>query len=235
MLILALESATIGVGAAVVSDGGVLGTRSELAGRLSTERLHPLIDEVMHATGVNMGALDAIAVDIGPGLFTGLRVGVTCAKTLAFALGIPVLGLTSTRALLAGSAGGDRRSVAVVDMRRSEVVFAVDDAPDDLSLVTPEECARLIGSRRDLAGAHLVGDGASRYAEVFAEVAYSQEFVVSRGEHQYVDPAVLGVLAIPELRAGNGVSGFELEPLYLREADAKINWATRGPVLRNRP
>lgn len=233
MLILALESATIGVGAAVVNQEGVLGVASELPGRLSTETLHPLISQVMNRAGVAMGELDAIAVDIGPGLFTGLRVGVTTAKTLAFALGIPVLGLASTKALLAGAANVQTRSIAVIDMRRSEVVYATDDAPDAMSLSTPMACVEHFRSRPELSGAHIVGDGVGRYAEIFADLIREQDFVVGVGADRFVDAGVLGMLAIPELIAGAGIAGADLEPLYLREADAKINWSTRGQVQKD--
>ncbi len=230
MLILALESATIGVGAAVVNERGVLGVAAELPGRLSTETLHPLIMRVMQETGVAMDALDAIAVDIGPGLFTGLRVGVTTAKTLAFALGVPVVGVTSTRALLAGVVDAHVRSVAVIDMRRSEVVLAVDDAPEAMSLVTPAECVELLRSRPELSGARIVGDGVSRYEKTFETLIRDHHYVVGEGTDRYVDAGVLGMLAIPLLAAGAGVTGAELEPLYLRDADAKVNWSTRPEV-----
>ncbi len=230
MLILALESATIGVGAAVVDHNGVLGVASELAGRLSTERLHPLIAKVMKETGVAMDDLDAIAVDIGPGLFTGLRVGVTTAKTLGYALGIPVIGLTSTRAILAGVRNPQQRSVAVIDMRRSEVVYAIDDAPDAMALVTPSACVEYLRSRPDLSGALFVGDGVSRYEAIFDELIRERGCTVASGSDRYVDPGVLGMLAVPELIAGKNMADAQLEPLYLRDADVKINWSTRSAV-----
>jgi len=228
VLILALESATIGVGVAVVNEHRVLGAKSKLSGRLSTETLHPLIESVMDGTGITMGALDAIAVDIGPGLFTGLRVGVTTAKTLAFALGIPLVGLTSTRSLLARSSNESARSIAVIDMRRSEVLYASDDAPDSMSLLEPRECVEHLRSHPELFGARVVGDGVFRYPEIFEEIIRAHGLVVGSEFERFVDAGVLGMLAIPELIAGAGVAAADLEPLYLREPDAKSNWSTRG-------
>lgn len=227
MLILALESATIGVGVALVGEEGVLCSMSEISQGRSTETLHPLISQVMHAAGVATGELDAIAVDIGPGLFTGLRVGVTTAKTLAFALEIPVLGVTSTMSLLAGASMKAARSIAVIDMRRSEVVYATDDAPESMSLATPMACVEDLRSRPELLGARIVGDGVGRYEAIFAGVIREYALVVGGDADRFVDPGVLGTLAFAELRAGAGVKGADLEPLYLRAPDAKINWSTR--------
>lgn len=227
MLILAIESATIGVGAAVVSERGVLALESQHSRHLQTETLHPIIARVMASAGVEMEVLDAIAVDVGPGLFTGLRVGVTTAKILAFALRIPIVGCLSTETLLARVAGRGHRSVAIIDMRRSEVVFALDTSPEEMRLMAPHECAAFLEGEESLRGAHLVGDGAIRYGEAFSEAIRKRGMVLEEPEHHFADAGVLGTVALGHLFADRAVSAVDLEPLYLREADARINWSTR--------
>ncbi len=225
MLILALESATISVGVSVVDETGVLASKNVLPGRLQTETLHPLIREIMNQSGVTMTDLDAIVVDIGPGLFTGLRVGISTAKTLAFALDIPIVGCTSTATLIAAAPQG-RPTVAIIDVRRSEVVYADGDAPNDLHLTTPLKCAEMLRADDKLIGAALVGDGVPRHAEVFASVIAERSLEVVE-EERSPDAGSLGLLGLRALERGEGVPAVELTPLYLREADAKINWSAR--------
>jgi tRNA threonylcarbamoyladenosine biosynthesis protein TsaB len=224
VIVLAIESATIGVGAAVVNENGPLAFRNVESGRLQTETLHPLIADVVKESRIEMAELGAIVVDVGPGLFTGLRVGVTTAKTLAFALGIPVIAITSTAALLAGAANAERRCVAVIDMRRSEVAYALDSEPDVPHLCTPDECVAVLSQLDAIDGAHIVGDGVERYREKFAGVIDRRTLVVDESS-RFVDARVLGACAFSTNRQGGDPQ--EIVPLYIREPDAKINWSSR--------
>jgi len=129
--LLAIETATDMVGAALLRDDGGGAERMHLGGRAHAELLAPAIEEVCALSGCTVADLDVVAVDIGPGLFTGLRVGVATAKALAQALGIGVLGVGSLDVLAAaagGAAAGGEGPVgaiaAVVDARRGEVFVA---------------------------------------------------------------------------------------------------------------
>jgi tRNA threonylcarbamoyladenosine biosynthesis protein TsaB len=132
MNLLAIETATDTVGAALVRHDGGVTERVHVGGRQHGERLIPMIEEVCAASGCPLGSVDALAVDVGPGLFTGLRVGVATAKALAQARGLGVIGLGSLEVLAAAAAGRalaaglDRVEtvVPVVDARRGEVFTA---------------------------------------------------------------------------------------------------------------
>ncbi len=130
MNLLAIESATDTVGAAVVRDGGVRVERAHAGGRAHAELLIPTIEEVCASSGCTIREIGHVAVDAGPGLFTGLRVGVATAKALAQALQIEVSAVSSldalaaaSAALVAGRAAGTPvpAVVAVVDARRGQV------------------------------------------------------------------------------------------------------------------
>jgi tRNA threonylcarbamoyladenosine biosynthesis protein TsaB len=139
--LLAIESATDLVGAALIRDDGAAAERVHQGGRVHAELLAPAIEEVCAVSGCTIADVDHISVDAGPGLFTGLRVGVATAKALAQALGVGILGISSLDILaaalaeeLAGTAS--TRSIAydgldtvdtvvsVVDARRGEVFAA---------------------------------------------------------------------------------------------------------------
>ena len=145
MLILAFDTATDRATSALVADGEVLGER---VSRAST--LLEALDALLRQAGAHAAELDALAVGIGPGSFTGTRIGLAAARGLALALDVPVAGVSTLTALSTGAPGAE----AVIDAKRSEIFVAGPRvlAPADLE-VEP--------------GAVLVGDGAVRYRELF--------------------------------------------------------------------
>ena len=174
-----------------------------------------------------------MAVDIGPGLFTGLRVGVAAAKGLAQSLGIGVIGATSLDILTAGAAAAGLRGLvlACVDARRGEVFAAVHEvgrpgrrprARLAAGLFAPEDLAAALG---EFAGApvHAVGDGALRYADVLRGGPRRRPGAPGLA---FPPPAALLDLARARLEAGEPpVEPAAVVPLYMREADATSNFA----------
>ena len=128
MLVLAVESATETAAVALIDDDGALGSFVLARGRRHTETIVPAIDDLCRRVGVALAELDVLAVDVGPGLFTGLRVGVGTVKALSFALDLPVVTASSLEVLahaVAGAGADDGRLlVPVVDARRGEVFSA---------------------------------------------------------------------------------------------------------------
>lgn len=132
MNLLAIETATDTVGVALVRDDGGATERVHVGGREHAERLIPMIEEVCAASGCPLDSLDAVAVDVGPGLFTGLRVGVATAKALAQARQLTAIAVGSLDVLAAAAAGRAQADglgrvetvVPVVDARRGEVFAA---------------------------------------------------------------------------------------------------------------
>ena len=95
MLILGIESATVQVGCAIGGHEGVLASAHSAKGKRHAESLAPSIQFICEQAGIELSEIGVVAVDIGPGLFTGLRVGVATAKAIAFALRIPMIGVSS--------------------------------------------------------------------------------------------------------------------------------------------
>ena len=124
MLILGIETATDRVGAALVDHVGVLAETHLLGGRRHAEALGPTIEFLMAQADRRPQDLAAIAVDVGPGLFTGLRVGLAHGKAMAHALAIPMLGVPSLDLVAFPLRYGDKRVVSVIDARRGEVYWA---------------------------------------------------------------------------------------------------------------
>jgi len=245
--LLALESATDLVGAALRRDDGAVAERTHVGGRAHGELLAPSIEEVLALSGCTLADVDALAVDVGPGLFTGLRVGVATAKALGQALGLGVVGVTSLDVLAAGAvevAGSGRaaRVVAVVDARRREVFAAaydlrgVTDGPfdpaevgdDRAEALSPDELVDWLGALAADGPVLVVGDGAVRYLDLLAPVDGVDVSLAARLAAP--SPATLARLASARLAAGSEpVGAADLVPDYRRHADARINWEERAP------
>lgn len=230
MLILGIESATARVACAIGGHEGVLAQFEMTRGRRHAETLVPAIRFTCEQADFDLADISVVAVDIGPGLFTGLRVGLATAKALAHSLRLPVIGIASLDLLALPVRYTNRLILTVLDARRGEVYYAYyRESPggvqrvSDYSLGTPEDVVGelLSASHQDLL---LVGDGALRYREHFDDIR-NVEFADQWLAYPSAGPLVQ--LAHARALREDWVNPWELEPLYLRKPDAEINWKTR--------
>ncbi|HEY2429618.1 MAG TPA: tRNA (adenosine(37)-N6)-threonylcarbamoyltransferase complex dimerization subunit type 1 TsaB [Acidimicrobiales bacterium] len=229
MIVLGIETATTQVGCALGGHEGVLASVHVARGRRHAETLTPAIAFMCEQAQIELAEVGAIAVDIGPGLFTGLRVGVATGKAMAQALRVPVVGLSSLD-LLAYPVRFTRRLIAaVIDARRGEVFAAFyRQVPGGVQRVTepvvgrPEDVAAELEARGE--ETLLVGDGALRYADAFAGLSHVERASVGTA---HPSAAALVELAQPRVQREEYVQPWELEPLYLRQADADPGWDRR--------
>ena len=221
MLVLALDTATPASTAALVevTSDGIVGVaeRRTVDPRAHGEKLAPEIAATLAEAGVRPADLAAIVAGTGPGPFTGLRVGLATAASMAQALDIPAYGVCSLDGL--GRAAGPGRVLVATDARRREVYFAlyVDRVragrPD---VDKPAEVAVRLAGQFD----RVAGEGGLKYAELFG---------VPVEEHLLYPPgAALVALAADRIRSA--APGDPLTPLYLRRPDA-VEPAGRKPVL----
>jgi tRNA threonylcarbamoyladenosine biosynthesis protein TsaB len=234
--IAAIETATETVGVAVRTGAGVEAEFVLTGRRRHVESLTPALEHLLHQVGLRPGDLEVLAVDVGPGLFTGLRVGVASAKGLAQALGVGVVTATSLDILLAAAAGAGHhgRVCAAVDARRGEVFAAVRDlgsseagaTPDVLppALLGPDDLAATLHELRSREQPVLaIGDGALRYRSVLQAVPGVE---VVGPALSYPPPSTLLTMALARLDAGEApVPAAAVVPLYMRDADARSNFA----------
>lgn len=197
MLLLALDTSTPAVSVALVRRGeGVLAECVVVDARRHGELLATGIRAVLAEAGCSRTDLEAVAVGLGPGPFTGLRVGIVTAASLSDALRIPAYGICSLDAL------GEGPRLAVTDARRREVYWARYD----------ESGARVDGPHVSrpadvpVEGAVVVGDGALAYPDVFGEVAAQPRYPSAARIAELVD---VSAPVVP------------LVPLYLRRPDAE--------------
>jgi tRNA threonylcarbamoyladenosine biosynthesis protein TsaB len=229
-LVLAIETATADMAVALADGAGLLAEVTVCRGRRHAETLHPSVEHLLALAEVDIAEIALVAVDIGPGLFTGLRVGVAAAKAFAAGLGLPLVCATSLELLAAAArplAGGDVEVVPVVDMRRGEIAWHFEGEPGP-ELGAPGPLGRRLVERAGERRLLLVGDGAARHGELIAAAAGAGPSLSFAGSALTAPPArVLATLALERFAAGELADPVSLVPLYLRAADAVINWETR--------
>ncbi len=229
MLILGLESATAQVGCAIGGHEGVLASSHSARGKRHAENLIPAVEFVCHQARIELSEISCVAVDNGPGLFTGLRVGVASGKAIAQALRVPMIAVSSLDLLAFPLRFTDRRIAAVIDARRSEVFWAfyrqVPGGIQRLSeptIGTPDElAAELLAQPGETI---LAGDGAIRYAE---ELSARPGIELAGGDHAYPSARSLVQLAHAKALREDWIRPQEVQLLYLRRPDAEINWSMR--------
>lgn len=229
MLILGISTSTKQIGAAVGGHEGVLASSHSARGKRHAENLAPAIDFVRRQARVELSDISAVAVDIGPGLFTGLRVGIAAAKAVAHALRVPMIGIPSLDLLAWPVRHTSREIVAVIDARRGEVFYArYRPTPGGVQRLGDPVVASPDDLRADLEASDtdylIVGDGGLRYAEEIdglIQVEIAEQYLA------YPNAASLVQLAHAKAIREDFVQPWQLEPLYLRPPDAEINWSTR--------
>jgi tRNA threonylcarbamoyladenosine biosynthesis protein TsaB len=229
MLILGIETATHRVGCAIGGHEGVIGLYESARDRRHAETLVPAIQFVMRQARIGLDEIGAVAVDVGPGLYTGLRVGVAAAKAIASALRVPMVGIPSLDLLALPVRHTSRTIVAMIDARRDELFYAFYRAvPGGVQRLTPHQVGKpddvvseLQATGQDVL---LVGDGARRYAAAFEDLR-GVELVEQWLAHPSAAPLVQ--LAHSYALREEFVNPWDLEPVYLRRPDAEINWETR--------
>jgi tRNA threonylcarbamoyladenosine biosynthesis protein TsaB len=229
VLILGITTSTTQVGCAIGGHEGVLGAVHSSRGRRHAETLTPAIEFLCRQTRVELSDIGAIAVDVGPGLYTGLRVGISSAKALAHALRLPMIGVPSLDLLAFPLRHTDRTIVCVIDARRGEVFHATyRPSPGGVQRLGAPQVGPPADLVTDLlvttSEVLLVGDGAIRYQHLFEDVKR-----VEVADHGLAHPLASSLVELAHARAlrEEFVGPHEVVPLYLRKPDAEINWTTR--------
>ncbi|MBW1634799.1 MAG: tRNA (adenosine(37)-N6)-threonylcarbamoyltransferase complex dimerization subunit type 1 TsaB [Deltaproteobacteria bacterium] len=205
-------------------DGEILASLSLSSGRTHSRRLLALVDYLMEETGVGWSRIDAVAVSLGPGSFTGLRIGMATAKGLAFAADKPLVGI-STLDGLASKCAPTADICAVLDARKKEVYaafFRTNEAgltvPTGVPMViTPEKLSACLPD-----SVVMVGDGVRVYGQLWKKLS---EGGVQFAPSQMHEPAAssLGFIAKEMLERGEVLNVAEAVPLYIRASDAELN------------
>jgi tRNA threonylcarbamoyladenosine biosynthesis protein TsaB len=230
VIVLAIETSTPQTSVALGTEAGIVAAAS-LAGRSHQEQVVPTLEHLLRWSGLKLAHVGGIAVGIGPGLFTGLRVGVQTAKSLAQVLNAPLLGFVSLDVLAYSVRHTSRLIAAVIDARRGEVFWAAyRPVPGgvlragDLAVCSPDRLtAELEALKADVL---LVGDGAILYRNTIEELGSQVEFASAGGAHPRAEAMV--ELSVPRFLREERDRPVDVLPLYVRKSDAEIAWDQRA-------
>lgn len=225
MKILAIDTATSASSVALGEDNQLVAMSVRVDRRGHGGFMVPAIDFVFGTAEWKPADIDVIAVDVGPGLFTGIRAGIATAQAIAAAIGAPMVAVSSLTALAVRAATGRRRIWPVVDVRRGQFAtrpfqpvpggVAPDGPPE---IVTAEALHSLIES--DAEDTLLVGDTAELPASVMRGLHRAK-----KGRPRFPSADVLTEIAYFRANHDEFVRPEDVRPLYMREPDAQINWS----------
>ncbi len=221
MIALGIETATTVCGVALLRDGMAPVERVLDIPNVHSEQLVPLIQEVMEHSGVSIQQLDVIAVSIGPGSFTGLRIGLSVAKGLSFAADIPLIPVSTLQALaynlvLAGSGFSGTEILSLLDAHRGEVYCAVygitpERGVEEFRRAAIEPYGTIARWAEDHVNVGIVGD-AQNIVSNKRELIHRWYSGFSR-----CNPVSVVTLGVQRYLAGERADRSSLEPQYLRE------------------
>lgn len=228
MLILGIETATKTGGVAIVSDDGVIAEYTLNIEVTHSERLMSTVDRVLKDTGIELSRIDGFGVSIGPGSFTGLRIGLSTVKGLAFTTGKPLAAVPTLKALAWNVPYSCYPVCPLLDARKKEVYAALyrQDSRDLATLwdATVAPLAELAG--RITGEVVFTGEGARLFAEdihkLFAERAHIAPLAA-----MVPSAASVAEIAHRMLKAGQQADPDNLSPLYIRRPEAELAWEKR--------
>jgi tRNA threonylcarbamoyladenosine biosynthesis protein TsaB len=230
LLVLGIETSTPQTAVALGTEQGIIAGTVLSMGRPGDETVMPSITHLLRWSEVPLSALGGIAVGLGPGLFTGMRVGIATGKTLAQVLSVPVVGLASLD-VVAFSVRYSRRSIcAVIDAKRGEVFYAFYrpvpggvTRENEFEVAPPGHLAAELEARPE--DVLLVGNGALVYRRQLEEAGNHVEF--ASAAYSFPAATALVELAIPRLAREEFDRLYDLQPFYVRKSDAEIAWDER--------
>ena len=235
MILLAIDTATESVSVALHDGDDVVAFSEIRSDRQHAEALTPMIQHVCEQARVELRDVGGIAVDVGPGLFTGMRVGIASAKALAQVLDIGVVEVTSVEAVARSVSSECEVVASVIDARRGEVFWSLSRTFDgslrqvgEVRIGSVESCIVDIVDRGQ--SVVLAGTGALRHRDEFTErlsgVVPSVEFAADSSA--VPSAAQVARIGYERARREEWVAAKDVTPRYLRQPDAEINWSTRS-------
>ncbi|MGO9136765.1 MAG: tRNA (adenosine(37)-N6)-threonylcarbamoyltransferase complex dimerization subunit type 1 TsaB [Syntrophales bacterium] len=229
MLTLAIDTSTKSASIALLRDSDIL---SEIFFNLDVNHslvLLPALDHLLRLSRVEAGGIDLFACTMGPGSFTGLRVGASTVKGLALATGKPIAGVSTLEALAFNIISPEISVCPMLDAKKDQVYTALYRTGRDYTL-EKIETERVTDVREFLCCVDeeviFVGDGAVKYAGLISEILPGKSCLASV-YHQHVRAAVVGLLGRKKYSEGDILDSVTFAPAYLRASEAEVKRFSR--------
>ena len=225
MKVLGVDTATTGGGIGIIDDEKVLAEYTFDAGDTPSAGLIPAIQTVLDQARLDLAALDAIAVSLGPGSFTGVRVGLSAVKGLSLAAGMPVLGVSTLDALAFQFPPTSTLICPFIDARKGEVYTALYKQREGggLERLTPYQVLSPAALLSQLAShtTVFVGDGVEVYGE-FIKGHLGERALFAPPEMRFLKGETVATLGLERIKQGERDDIASLVPLYVRPSEAEL-------------
>ncbi len=223
MIVLGIETATMTGGLALIDDEKLLSEYTLNLRTTHSSRLMPALDWMLKDIHLDKSQIDGIAISIGPGSFTGLRIGLATAKGLAMGLKIPLVTVPTLDALAHNATYSDYQICPVLDARKKEVYFAFYRYENDIltrkstyQVMAPDMLIDQISEKTVM-----LGDGLNIYGELFKQKLGDLVLFVNNSQ-RLPRASIIAELGLLKLKAKEVSDLASSEPLYIRRADAEI-------------
>jgi tRNA threonylcarbamoyladenosine biosynthesis protein TsaB len=230
MLILAIDSATPVAGVALMEKGNLIKEEFVNYKKTHSESLMPMIDRVLRGCDCGISDLSAVAVTIGPGSFTGLRIGLAAAKGIGLASARPLLGINTLDALAYNIIGSDALLCPLLDARKQELYTAIYDGSYSCPLALTESLAcspkKFVDTALEVAAEQgkdsfiLLGNGYYPYKDFFHE-ALGDSMTIAAEHLMLPRAAAVASLGMRKLEKGEIQDAFQIRPFYIRLSEAE--------------
>ena len=223
MKILAVDTATRSCSVAVTNDDLLLAESTTLNNQTHSRHLLKIVDDVLCNARLKINELDGFAVTIGPGSFTGLRIGITSIKGLAFSLNKPVVGISSLETLAFQCKQYPYLICPLIDARKQEVYFGrYRCKKGDLIKEAPERVASAAEAIQDIREPCVfIGNGAKLYQDFIAAELGEQAHFVAGSQHT-IQASAVARLSLPRFKRKETDDVYLLVPHYIRKSDAEL-------------
>jgi tRNA threonylcarbamoyladenosine biosynthesis protein TsaB len=225
MKVLALETATM-AGSIAVINNDVLTCEAMINVRVAhSERVMNAVDWLLKTSGISIKELDAFAVSIGPGSFTGLRIGLSTVKGLSYAANKPIVPVPTLDAFARTLSFSSHTVCPMLDARKNEVYTGLYRWEDGLfKKVLSETAVDPADFIKEIKGpAVFTGDGARIYRKLIKETLKSKA-LFAPPSRMYPSASTVAEVALESLKAGVKTDPLSLTPFYIRKSEAEINW-----------
>lgn len=235
--VLAIDTSARATSTAIVDESGVLALHTSNAGLTHSQALMPMVDSVIKSAGLSVADIDCFSCAVGPGSFTGLRIGIGAIKGLSFATGKPCCGVSTLAGLALNLRGFEGLICAVMDARCNQVYHALYNSKgEDMELLCAdsplsiEELYESLSLRAENDGKSifLVGDGADLcYNKLRGKIS---SLILPVQLLRFQNATSIGRLALERLQRGETESAASLMPVYLRlpQAERELNKKSKG-------
>ncbi|MFZ5944415.1 MAG: tRNA (adenosine(37)-N6)-threonylcarbamoyltransferase complex dimerization subunit type 1 TsaB [Bacillota bacterium] len=232
MIILSIDSATPVAGVAIVDKNRVLAESFLNTGNTHSQQLLPLIKHTLDSANLKLADIDGIAVSSGPGSFTGLRIGMATAKSIAQVTGLKLIGIPTLDALAYNLKGYPGVICPILNARKQEVYCALYEMQgedlqriSDFWAINPEVLAEKLLQLEHKTT--FLGDGVAEYHQVL-HLLLGEKAGWAPIHNLLPRAASLGFLGLKKLQEGLSDDIFRLEPFYLRKSEAEVKWEAKN-------